>query len=45
MAERCTKCGDWLMVQQYDEARGKVIKACNNPNCSMKGYSISFSER
>lgn len=45
MADKCTKCGDWLIIKQIDEARGKIIKACNNQNCLMKGLLISFSER
>lgn len=45
MAETCTKCKEQLMIVQIDEARGKIIKACNNSKCSMYGQPISFSER
>ena len=45
MTERCTKCNEVLWFYAEDAARGKVIKVCKNPNCTMYNFKISFSER
>ena len=43
--EKCTKCNEVLWFYAEDTARGKVIKVCKNPNCTMYNFKISFSER
>lgn len=45
MTERCTKCNEVLWFYAEDATRGKVIKVCKNPNCTMYNFKISFSER
>ena len=45
MTEKCTKCQEVLWFYAEDVARGKVIKVCKNPNCTMYNFKISFSER
>lgn len=45
MTEKCTKCQEVLWFYAEDRARGKVIKVCKNPNCTMYNSQISFSER
>lgn len=45
MTEKCTKCQEVLWFYAEDRARGKVIKVCKNPNCTMYNFKISFSER
>lgn len=45
MTEKCTKCQEVLWFYAEDRARGKVIKVCKNPNCTMYNFQISFSER
>lgn len=45
MTERCTKCNEVLWFYAEDTARGKVIKVCKNPKCTMYNFKISFSER
>ena len=45
MTERCTKCNEVLWFYAEDAARGKVIKVCKNPKCTMYNFKISFSER
>lgn len=45
MTEKCTKYQEVLWFYAEDRARGKVIKVCKNPNCTMYNFQISFSER
>ena len=45
MTEKCTKCYEVLWFYAADDARGKVIKVCKNPNCTMYNFKVSFSER
>lgn len=45
MTEKCTKCHEVLWFYAADDARGKVIKVCKNPNCTMYNFKVSFSER
>ena len=45
MTEKCTKCQEVLWFYAEDRARGKVIKVCKNPKCTMYNFKISFSER
>ena len=45
MTERCTKCNEVLWFYAADYARGKVIKVCKNPKCTMYNFKVSFSER
>ena len=39
------ECQEVLWFYAEDRARGKVIKVCKNPNCTMYNFQISFSER
>ena len=45
MTEKCTKCQEVLWFYAEDAARGKVIKVCKNPKCTMYNFKVSFSER
>lgn len=45
MVEKCTKCGNVLSFYAEIPERGKVIKVCKNPNCTMYNFEVSFSER
>ena len=45
MTEKCTKCQEVLWFYAEDVARGKVIKVCKNPKCTMYNFKVSFSEQ
>lgn len=45
MTEKCTKYQEVLWFYTEDAARGKVMKVCKNPKCTMYNFQIYFSER
>lgn len=45
MTEKCTKYQEVLWFYAEDAARGKVMKVCKNPKCTMYNFQIYFSER